>query len=475
MAIDDSVFADYAAAQGDFGGAFAPPPQQQGMGGVAQVAPMAQPGAMPVTQAQAAPNPIEEVSNHPFFQFFNQWKGSSKEKQKTAIARLSQDFPNPGAMGLPVDQAVIGEPKIDKDTNKPVPDPSSWDKFIKFADSNPQFLLELGAKLLAPRQAGASQAGHIAAGLSTSFANLQQRKAAAAAAQLKGAKTQAETQNIQAETGKVPSEIEKNFSIAYKNYADAEAGSKTKAAAAVQLLDTMTDSLWATGKGVKFKTRDEAKIAAQRMISGHGSPEEVAYYDYLKENAIFGATPESAQEMLSGAPSESNIRAQEEQKVQAEKARTQQQITFMESLGYDPERVADALAKRPQFAQLPREQQIALANQSIAKVRALSKVQGKTPKASTPIPAAKPKPKPAAKPAAAKPKKDLGKAYLEGYKKRAEEKKQQEKEEVARTKEIRQLTGKSRKAILAYKKENFDKMTVKQKFQLSRILRAADK
>ena len=320
MAIDESVFADYNAAIAptqDFGIAGFQSPQQ------ALQAPQVQavPPIAPVGQQAQQANPLQEVGNHPVFQFYDQWKKSSPEMRKNAERKIAVDFPGgPRDMGLPDPTAdVEGEALARKEGKDIKQDKGSWGKFMKFIDSNPKFLLDLGAQLLAPRKPGQSQMGAVASGLLGATNRLEARKAAAKKVGLETRKTEADISKVEAEVGRIPSEIEKNFSIAYKNYQDAKG--KGKAAAGVQLLDTITESLWATGKDTKFTTKDEAKIAAQRMITGKASPEEKAYYDFMIENAILDVTPGEAKEMLAGAPSEVNIRAQEEGKQRRQQAR----------------------------------------------------------------------------------------------------------------------------------------------------------
>lgn len=295
MALDESVFADYAAARGDFGSVpgvqapVAPQPMQVPQAPAQAPAPqMSQLG--PRIQPQPERDTLGEFMQHPIAQFANQWKNASPEKRKQAEDRIFADLGNPENM-IGIDVLKTAEERANealeqikaKKEGMPVKKSekvkNKWGKFMQFVDSNPQFLLELGAKLLAPRASNVSSMSHIASGLSSSMAALNARKAATQKAALEGQKTQAETGKLRGETSKIPSEIQLNVSKAYKNYQDAK--SSNKPAAKVEYLDALTDAFYATGKETLYKTREEAKIAASRAQLGHGSPEEQAVYDML--------------------------------------------------------------------------------------------------------------------------------------------------------------------------------------------------
>ena len=340
MPLDESIFADYAAAQGDFGSV--PGIGVAGFQQPVQAAPQPIPQVPPqVQQAQQAPNPIEEVGNHPVFQFYDQWKKSSPEMRKQAEKKLTADFPNPRAMGLPDPTADIEAEAIAQKEGKPIkPDKGAWGKFMTFIDSNPKFLLDLGAQLLAPRRGGVSSAGQIASGLHGAMGRLDARKAAATKAALEGRKTEAEIGKLEATTSESPSKITLNLARAFK--AQNDATSANLPAANVQLLNSITDALWKTGEGTSFQTVEEARIAGQQMISGKGTPEQMAYYKYMTENAILGATPEQAESMLSGAPSLTNIRQQAEQETAQAQAQTTAAQNFVKQHNGDRNAIAQA-------------------------------------------------------------------------------------------------------------------------------------
>lgn len=377
MALDESVFADYAAARGDFGDA--PPSGIAGFPQGLQQAPVAVPQAVPQIQQTQELDTLSAAKNHPVFQFYDKWKKSSPEMRKNAEMKIGLDFPGgPRDMGLPDPTAdVAGEAAARKEGKDIKQDKGTWGKFMKYIDSNPQFLLDLGARLLAPRGGGQSDLGFAVKGLSEAVGAASGRRAAEAKAGLEGQKTLAEIAQTKAETSKVPSEIELNFSKVYKNYLDAKSG--TKKAAGVQLLDSITDSLWATGGGTKFKTIDEARLAGQRMISGKGSPEEMAFYDFMTENAVLGGTAADAQAMLDAAPSEGNIRAQNEAQEAAQQRAITQAKSFVAAHGGDRNSIAQAFV---QAKNIPLTKALEAADAVIARAG------GAAPKAA-PKPAAK--------------------------------------------------------------------------------------
>lgn len=329
-----NILNDYSAANGDFGGGTgtfqaAPPPQ------IPQVpqAPIVTPGLQQQVGQQAAPqNPLAGVADSPLFQFIDQWKKSSPEMKKSAEAKIEADLGSPKqAFGVQtpqddLDEALTAKKKVEAEKlGKTVADkgekPGGWGRFMKYIDANPQFLLDVASKLLAPRDATQSDLGFAVGGINTAVQAAEARRAASAKSGLEGQKTAAEIGQIKADTGKVDSEIELNFAKAYGEYQSADEGEKP--AAKVQLLQKITDALWATGgpdKGGKYATRDEATLGAQRIITGKGTPEENAYYKFLIDNQFTGGTAADANAMLSGAPSPTNIRAQEEGK-QAEIAK----------------------------------------------------------------------------------------------------------------------------------------------------------
>jgi len=351
MPLDESIFADYAAAQGDFGPAALPaPPQampnipipQSPVAGMEFQGPT---GGQVAGQAQqAVSNSLEEVGNHPVFQFYDQWKKSSPEMRKQAEKKLSADFPNPRAMGLFDPTAdVEAEAAARKEGKEVKKDKGAWGKFMKFIDSNPRFLLDLGAQLLAPRRGGQSQAGQIASGLHGAMQRLDTRKAAATQTALEGRKTEAEISGIKATASESPSKITLNLARAFKAQNDATGANLP--AANVQLLNSITDALWKTGEGTSFNTIEEARIAGQQMISGKGTPEQMAYYKYMTENAILGATPEQAESMLSGAPSLTNIRQQAEQETAQAQAQTTAAQNFVKQHNGDRDSIAQAFMR----------------------------------------------------------------------------------------------------------------------------------
>lgn len=344
MPLDDSIFADYTAAQGDFGAvpgvnvAGFPQPVQA----IPQQLPQAAPGIPPIQQAPGL-DTLSEVGQHPVFQFYDQWKKSSPEMRKSAERKIALDFPGgPRDMGLPDPTAdVAGEATARKEGKEVKQDKGAWGKFMKFIDGNPKFLLDLGASLLAPRRAGVSQASHIATGLQGAVARLDASKAAATKAALEGRKTEAETKKLKATASESPSKIALNLAKAFK--ATKDATSANLPAANVQLLNSITDALWKTGEGTTFKTIEEARIAGQQMISGKGTPEQMAYYKYMTENAILGATPEQADAMLKNAPSLTNIRQGVEQEEAAKQVQITQAQAIVKQFGGDRDAMAQAI------------------------------------------------------------------------------------------------------------------------------------
>ena len=402
MAKHSPLFLNYAQQQQDFSGAF-PAPQGQAFEGAApQGVSLA---ALPITQPQGAPafmpgnasvqepDPLQEVAQNPFFQFYNMYKGSSKEKQKVAIARLAQDVKNPLEMGLPYDEAVFGE--VAKDPNgQNKADPSAWKRFIDFVDGNPQFLLDLGAQLLAPRQQGTSQLGAIASALSGATARLAQRRAAAEKGKLEGRVAEAGIEKTLAEASESPSRIAKNLADANR----ALKGDLNKQAAQVQLKNSIMNDLWSVGGGTKYKTRAEAGIDAIAIMNGSADIDLKAYYDYAKENAFIagaGEAIEGAKQMRAGAPLSplEQVKA-DRNRIKAERAAAkapkvpglkpiqQQQLDYAKKFDFDREKIADDLATQPQFARASREQLLALADKGLARIQGFQegKVSGKPKK-----------------------------------------------------------------------------------------------
>jgi len=390
MSEHSPLFQEYAAKESDFAGyGVQGQPQAPGIASLPPQQPVPEFGGT-VAEQLPAQNPMVQIQNDPLVQLFGQWKGSSAEKRKTAMARISQDFANPLVAGFPYDASVLGNPK--EQEGKAVPDPSSWEKFMKFIDGNPQFLLDLGAKLLAPRPAGTSQFGNIAGAYSGAMQRLEQRKAAAAKTKLAAGKTTADTLETLADTSKVPSEIALNKANAIKALKDAEGS--TKKAAKVQLKDSIRDDLWAIGEGVEYQTLAEAGLAAQQIMDGTASIELKAYYDNVKENAFIAGTPaaiQGAELARKNAPQDPLTQLQT--RIQAKKLAAQaktpagikaaeaKQVKFMEALNYDREKIADYLASKPQYRAFTREQLLAGADVQISKVRKGSGgVAGKKPK-----------------------------------------------------------------------------------------------
>lgn len=354
MAFHSPVFQNYAALQGDFGGAFTAPQAPTGIanippalgvpefGGVNQFG-GANAGQLPVE------DPLAEIKNHPVFQFFNQWKGSSNEKRKTAVARLSQDFASPEAMGLPLPPGVEAK-GLDKETGKATPDPSAWDKFMKFADSNPQFLLDLGAQLLAPRKQGVSQLGAIASGLAGATERLGQRRAATRKEGLAGAKTQADIASTVADTSKVPAEI--GLLQAQTQKALADSYNSKLPAGKVQMLDSITDSIWKEfgGKLDSIKTKDAAKLQALEFIEGRGLEQIKAFLSQVSDTAFIAGTDQAVKDALEAqkAIPKTGVAALRE-----EKERKTRLAAFRKNLLANPERL-DAWV-RQQNPGLPEE------------------------------------------------------------------------------------------------------------------------
>lgn len=335
MALDESVFGDYAAMTQD-----AMLPESPKL-------PINVP-QLPMQQQAQAVDPLTEVKEHPIMQFYTKWKGASPEKRKIAEDRLFADV-GPVDAALGTDPTVSAEEKANEAMRKIAAQKSGteykpkekvqnrWGKFMKRMDENPTEMLEFMARLMGPRKRGVGGAAHaLQAGVDT-LASARQRRAAEAKAKLEAAKAGADIGLTKAKTSEYPSKIELNFANAYKAYQDAKTSGQSTKAANVQLLDSITDSLYATGKGTKYATRDEAKIAAQRMISGKASPEEQAQYDYLIENAILGATPEDARKMIQGIRNEATIR----QDVEADKAQKTKLVNFVNHFNRDRNKIAD--------------------------------------------------------------------------------------------------------------------------------------
>lgn len=269
MAIDNSILDIYAGAQGTVPTA--------GVAGFPQgQVPLTAPQVIPppqVEQAQQA-NPLEEVGEHPVFQFYDQWKKSSPEMRKTAEERLRKDFPNPRAMGLPDPTADVESEALARKEGKDVKeDKGAWGKFMKFIDSNPKFLLDLGASLLAPRRAGVSQASAIASGLQSATQRLEQRKAASA-------KTALETKKTEAELGKIPSEIELNLARAEEARRGKAPGDKT------QRTKNYADALRVQFPDL-FPDASSALLAAEGQLSGKSKQRAKFLSDFTKDNLIF--------------------------------------------------------------------------------------------------------------------------------------------------------------------------------------------
>ena len=190
---------------------------------------------------------------------------------------------------------------VKKKDGQDEPDPGAWKRFIDFVDGNPQFLLDLGAQLLAPRQQGTSQLGAIASALSGATTRLSQRKAAAEAAKLKTRQVEAGITGTLADASESPSKIAKNLADANR----AMKGNANSEAAQVQLKNSIMEDLWRVGGGTKYKTQAEAGLDAVSIMNGAADIDLKAYYDYAKENAFISGADEAiagAQKLQVGAP-----------------------------------------------------------------------------------------------------------------------------------------------------------------------------
>lgn len=250
----------------------------------------------PIVQPKESPTDLlAQLANHSFSQITSGYINASKGKQRSALPKIQADVgttdeymmrefgildPSRDA-DLDAHRAKIAAqrqkegkpPKLEKPEN-------NWGRLMEFVKDNPSFMLEMGAKLLAPRANNVSSLGHIATGLNSSVQNLQARKAASAKAGLDAQKTQAETGKLQSEIGEAPTKNALRVSQAYKNYKEANAGGKK--AAQLQVIDALTESFWLTGKDTLYNNRAEAHIAASRTVIGHGSPEENNSYELAR-------------------------------------------------------------------------------------------------------------------------------------------------------------------------------------------------
>ena len=264
MALDNTFLQDYQASQGDFG-------TVPGLAGLSPAQAIQQPQVpqapivSPQLQQPKQVTPLEEFGNHPMMQFYTQWKGASNEKRKTAEIKIAQDYPNPGAMGLPPVPGV--EPKVDKETGKPEADPSAWGKFMKFIDSNPKYLLDIGATLLAPRSSTQSEFSHIASGLLSATNRLEQRKLAAAKEAL--------------DTRKTEGEID-------LNKANAEAARRPKGAANAKL---QRSKEYAAALRQEFPdlfpTDSGALLAAETQLAGKQTSYDKFVSKFTSDNLVF--------------------------------------------------------------------------------------------------------------------------------------------------------------------------------------------
>ena len=482
MAFDSPVFKDYVAKQGDFN---APYPQadvvqaQVGLGALPiqqpQIPGIPAPGAafQPGGGAIPEPNPAQEIAQNPFFQFYNMYKGSSKEKQNTAIARLAQDYNNPLEMGLPYDEITMGEVKKKKDTGENEPDPSAWKRFLNFVDSNPQFLLDLGAQLLAPRPAGQSQLGAIASALQGATQRLAKRRADAKASALETQKVKADIASTVADTSKVASEIAVNESQAVKNLREAYAGKQP--AEKVQILDKLQNSLWntyGTGENAVIGSKDEARLIAFDYMEGRDTERLKAFLKFAGDNAFLTGIPTAiadAQAMQDAAPK--GVVAGLDAK-KAAKKRAKEIEAERKKLLSDPNKLRAYLKKQapnmPDEAIEARMQQ--LQKEWGGKVKSGKVVSStKKPAASTDKPAAS-----TDKPVKTTPQvKDVGKAYLDAPKIMKEQAAKRAAEKKRLDTAIKGLQGKSAEEIRTFRKKNWQKLTYRQKFKISALLRTA--
>lgn len=300
MALDDTFFQDYSQARGDFGGAQAQAPQ------VAMPTPSYAPDIQQMQQQvapQAPSDPMAAVKEHPITQFYTKWKGASPEKRKQAEGKLFADVgPVQNVLGKdptedPVktawEQKKMLEARKEGKQVAEKPPENRWGKFMQYMDNNPMEVMDFMARLMTPRSATQSGAGHaLQAGVGALQAS-RARRAAEAKAGLEGRLAE-DKMSI------TPSEIALNEAKAKKLRADAKSSGRENVAASVQHLNSITGALISQGK---YGTEADARIAAQRMISGKASPEEQAYYDILKENLILGATPAQVKDLVGQAPS----------------------------------------------------------------------------------------------------------------------------------------------------------------------------
>lgn len=277
MALDESVFADLQAAQGDFGST-----PTAGVAGFPQgQVPLAQPQVptlTPPAQQAVQTNPADEMAQHPVFQFYDQWKKSSPEMRKTAEAKISADFPSPEAMGLPPTPGVT--PKVDKETGKPQADPSSWGKFMKFIDSNPKMLLDLGATLLGPKKAGQSDFSHMVSGLQGATARMEQRRRDKTALDLSTKKTEAGIAGTEALTSETPSKIALREAQAKK--ALRPTGKADKTLRAKQYANALRQNY-----PDLFATDAKALIKAEEMLAGKQTSYDKFVSKFVSDNLVF--------------------------------------------------------------------------------------------------------------------------------------------------------------------------------------------
>lgn len=288
MALDESVFANYQAAQGDFGAVPGIVPQ-----GIPQTpqTPQIPVGGPQVAQAPQAPqSDIQALQGHPLVQAFGAWKTASTAKREEGSKKLFEQFgPVKGVIGAdPTEDAVaeawmqkkaVEDRKAGKET-KEKPPKNTWNKFMKYLDDNPQFLLDLGSSLLAPRSAGVSDLSHIASGLSGAVGRLGARKAATQKGALATRKAQADIASTQADVGKVPSEIELN-----KARAEAARRGKTPAGKA-QRTKNYADALRVQFPDL-FPDASSALLAAEGQLSGKSKQRDKFLSDFTKDNLIF--------------------------------------------------------------------------------------------------------------------------------------------------------------------------------------------